>query len=226
MKRTQINQILQEAAAFIAQFRFALPPFAHLPPDQLLADASALVLDRRLGWDVTDYGSDDFAGLGLVLFTLRNGSLAELRQGRGMVYAEKLLISREGQRSPMHTHHLKTEDIINRGGGDLVVQIYGTGPDGQRDTTTPVSVLCDGQPVTLPAGGHLRLRPGASVTLRPGDWHAFWAERADCLLGEVSTVNDDEADNIFDPPLPRFARIIEDAAPWRLLVSDYPPRKT
>jgi hypothetical protein len=75
---------------------------------------------------------------------------------------------------------------------------------------------------TLPAGGTLRLAPGESVTLMPGDWHAFRAEGAYCLIGEVSTVNDDETDNVFDPPLPRFATVEEDSAPWRLLVSDYP----
>ncbi|MGD7552073.1 D-lyxose/D-mannose family sugar isomerase, partial [Ralstonia pseudosolanacearum] len=85
--------------------------------------------DRRLGWDITDYGSGDFARMGLALFTLRNGTLAELQQGRGMVYAEKLLISRVHQLSPMHTHIVKSEDIINRGGGTLVVELYGSSPD-------------------------------------------------------------------------------------------------
>lgn len=73
----------------------------------------------------------------------------------------------------------------------------------------------------LPAGGVLRLGPGESVTLLPGVWHAFWAEEADVLIGEVSTVNDDETDNIFAEPVSRFAEIDEDEAPWRLLVSDY-----
>lgn len=52
--------------------------------------------------------------------------------------------------------------------------------------------------------------------------HAVIKSGADCLIGEVSTVNDDLSDNIFDPPLPRFATVHEDAAPWRLLVSDQP----
>ncbi len=75
--------------------------------------------------------------------------------------------------------------------------------------------------VELPAGGLLRLAPGQSVTLHPGDWHAFWAENEDVLIGEVSTVNDDETDNIFDPPVARFSQIEEDERPYRLLVSDY-----
>ncbi len=41
------------------------------------------------------------------------------------------------------------------------------------------------------------------------------------LVGEVSTVNDDETDNIFREPIGRFANIDEDTDPVHLLVSDY-----
>ena len=53
------------------------------------------------------------------------------------------------------------------------------------------------------------------------NWHAFWGEGADVLIGEVSTVNDDETDNVFHEPLARFSEIEADAEPARLLVSDY-----
>ena len=46
----------------------------------------------------------------------------------------------------------------------------------------------------------------------PGDWHAFWGEGGDVLIGEVSTVNDDETDNWFAEPIGRFASIEEDVA--------------
>ena len=59
------------------------------------------------------------------------------------------------------------------------------------------------------------------MTLLPGDWHAFWAEGGTVLIGEVSTVNDDETDNVFREPIGRFSDIEEDEAPLRLLVSDY-----
>ena len=81
--------------------------------------------------------------------------------------------------------------------------------------------MCDGLSVPFKAGDKLRLEPGESITLRPGDWHAFWGEGADVLIGEVSTVNDDETDNIFHEPITRFSQIGEDAEPARLLVSDY-----
>ena len=55
----------------------------------------------------------------------------------------------------------------------------------------------------------------------PGHWHAFWGERGDVLIGEVSTVNDDQTDNIFRDPIGRFSDVDEDVAPTHLLVSDY-----
>jgi D-lyxose ketol-isomerase len=222
MLRSEINAILREAAAFIAGFGWHLPPFADWSPATLQAHADSDIVARRLGWDVTDYGTGDFARIGLALFTLRNGRLADLAAGRGMLYAEKLLISRVDQLAPMHRHALKAEDIVNRGGGRLVVELYASAPDGSIDRAAPVTVPSDGMPQTLPPGGRLALDPGQSVTLMPGVWHAFWAEQADCLIGEVSTVNDDETDNIFAEPVPRFPQIDEDAPPWRLLVSDYP----
>ena len=225
MKRSEVNAILREADAFIRSHGFALPPFAHWTPDELRERAGPAILDARLGWDVTDYGRGEFDRLGLALFTLRNGSLDDLRAGRGMCYAEKLLISREGQLSPMHRHVLKAEDIINRGGGTLVIEPYRSAPDGAVDRERPVSVPCDGTMRRLEPGERLRLRPGESVTLLPGVWHAFWGEAdggdGDVLIGEVSTVNDDVTDNVFEDRLPRFSAIEEDEAPWRWLVSDY-----
>lgn len=222
MKRSTVNAILREADAMIRAAGFTLPPFAHLAPDDLARLAGSEVVARRLGWDVTDYGGGDFARLGLALFTLRNGRVADLGAGKGMLYAEKLLVLRQGQLCPMHCHRLKAEDIIHRwGAGRLEVELFASDAAGGRDTGAPVTVLCDGVARTVPAGGRIVLGLGESITLMPGDWHAFRALDGDCLLGEVSTVNDDETDNIFDPPLPRFSTIDEDAAPWRWLVSDY-----
>lgn len=222
MKRSSVNQILREADAMIRAAGFTLPPFGGLAPDDLARLAGSEVVARRLGWDVTDYGGGDFARLGLALFTLRNGRAADLGAGKGMLYAEKLLVLRQGQLCPMHCHRVKAEDIIHRWGeGRLEVELFASDAAGARDLGAPVTVLCDGLPRTVPAGGRIVLSLGESITLMPGDWHAFRALDGDCLLGEVSTVNDDETDNIFDPPLPRFSTIDEDAAPWRWLVSDY-----
>lgn len=221
MKRSDINRIKREAQDFIASFGAVLPPFADWSPDQMRSSEANNIRERGLGWDITDYGQGRFDELGLFLFTLRNGDVNDLSQGRGMLYAEKLLISREKQLSPMHRHIVKAEDIINRGGGDLIMEIYASDQDGGIDRDNPLVVPSDGCPVTVKPGGLMRLKPGQSVTLMPGVWHAFWAEQGDCLIGEVSTVNDDRTDNVFEEPIPRFATIEEDAAPDFLLVSDY-----
>ena len=176
---------------------------------------------KRQGWDITDYGQGKFDELGLFLFTVRNGDNADLKSGRGMLYAEKIMISRKDQLSPMHKHFLKAEDIINRGGGMLVLELFAQAPDGSIDREADVTVPVDGQMRTLKAGGKLALKPGESVTLLPGVWHSFWGEGADVLIGEVSTVNDDVNDNAFEMPIGRFSDINEDEAPVHLLVSDY-----
>ncbi len=223
MKRSRINAIMAEASELIRRHGFVLPPFANWTPQDFIARCNAArhIIDARCGWDITDYGAGDFDRMGLFLFTLRNGRLADLQRGTGMCYAEKLLISREGQLSPMHTHRVKAEDIINRGGADLVIELYGSDDQGQFAPDRGVDVACDGITRHVGPGGKLRLAPGASVTLMPGDWHAFWAEGGDVLIGEVSTVNDDLTDNIFRDPIGRFARIEEDTPPDHLLVSDY-----
>jgi D-lyxose ketol-isomerase len=94
-------------------------------------------------------------------------------------------------------------------------------PDGSVDEESDVVVATDARLRTLKAGDLLKLKAGESVTLLPGNWHAFWAEGADVLMGEVSTVNDDLTDNYFREPVGRFSAIEEDAGPAHLLVSDY-----
>ncbi len=223
MKRSRINEIMAEADSMIRSFGFALPPFAYWTPEEFEAnrDTARRVVDARCGWDVTDYGAGRFDEMGLFLFTLRNGRLEDLQRGGGMCYAEKLLISRQDQLSPMHTHALKAEDIINRGGATLVVELFGSDDDGNFAEDRGGVVLCDGIRREYAPGEKLNFAPGESVTLMPGDWHAFWGEGGDVLIGEVSTVNDDETDNIFRDPIGRFANIDEDEAPTHLLVSDY-----
>lgn len=223
MKRSRINDIMAEADHMIRSFGFVLPPFANWTPDEFKAkkDVAAAIINARCGWDITDYGAGRYDELGLFLFTLRNGRLADLQRGGGMCYAEKLLISRQDQLSPMHTHVLKAEDIINRGGATLVIELFGSDEQGKFAQDRGGVVWCDGIERPFTPGEKLKLAPGESVTLMPGDWHAFWGEGGDVLIGEVSTVNDDETDNIFREPIGRFSTITEDVAPAHLLVSDY-----
>jgi D-lyxose ketol-isomerase len=223
MKRSEINTIMAEADEMIRSYGFVLPPFAFWTPEEFVSnkDRAQNVIDARCGWDITDYGAGRYNELGLFLFTLRNGRLADLQRGGGMCYAEKLLISKQDQLSPMHTHVIKAEDIINRGGATLVVELFGSDSDGQFAEDKGGTVYCDGIRRDFAAGEKLKLAPGESVTLMPGDWHAFWGEGGDVLIGEVSTVNDDETDNCFREPIGRFASVDEDVTPTHLLVSDY-----
>lgn len=221
MKRSRVNEIIREADDFIRSFGYRLPPFAYWSPDEMAARRPRGILDARLGWDITDYGQGRFDELGLFLFTVRNGDARDLARGSGMLYAEKIMISRKDQLSPMHRHYLKAEDIINRGGGTLVIELFMPASDLSIDRKAEVEVPTDGTLRRLAAGGLLKLDPGESVTLLPGVWHAFWAEGADVLIGEVSTVNDDLTDNVFADPIGRFSSIDEDEPPLHLLVSDY-----
>ncbi len=223
MKRSRINDIMAEADEMIRHHGFSLPSFAYWTPEEFKSKASTAkhVVDARCGWDITDFGAARYDEMGLFLFTLRNGLLSDLESGKGMCYAEKLLISKQDQLSPMHTHVIKAEDIINRGGATLVVELFGSDDDGNFAEDAGGTVWCDGIRVDYTPGQKLKFAPGESVTLRPGDWHAFWGEGGDVLIGEVSTVNNDETDNIFREPIGRFAKIEEDVAPTHLLVSDY-----
>jgi hypothetical protein len=222
MKRSEINAIMRDADDFIRSHGFHLPPFAYWSPEVWAAvgEEAREIVECGLGWDITDFGSGDYPNIGLFLFTIRNGRPQNLRQMRGKLYCEKLLIVGEGQVTPLHFHWHKTEDIINRGGGDLVLQLYNATPD-ERLADTPVTVSVDGVRRTAPAGGKIVLTPGESITLVDHCYHEFWAEGGRVLAGEVSLVNDDAADNRFYRPVGRFPQIVEDAAPLHLLTQDY-----
>lgn len=224
MKRSEVNEIIRQSDAFIRSFGFVLPPFAYWTPDEMKSRRSDIdgIVDARLGWDITDYGEGRFDEMGLFLFTTRNGRLSDLQGGGGMCYAEKIMISKQDQISPMHRHILKAEDIINRGGATLAIEMFESDAGGNIDETAQVAVATDGVKRLFGPGDILHLAQGESVTLMPGNWHKFWGEGGDVLIGEVSTVNNDLTDNVFREPIGRFAEIDEDEAPLHLLVSDYP----
>ena len=131
MKRSEINAIMRDGIAFIRKMNFALPPFAYWTPADWRRKNREYdeIRDNMLGWDITDFGSGDFHRVGLFLFTVRNGN-AKLRKRYDKPYAEKLMIVEEGQVTPYHFHWSKAEDIINRGGGKLVIKLYNSTPAG------------------------------------------------------------------------------------------------
>ncbi len=224
MKRSEVNRHIGEANSFFREHHFALPPFADWTPrewESLGAEADEIRL-RKLGWDVTDFNSGNFEQTGLIAFTLRNGRYADPKDHRA--YAEKILLIRENQVTPLHRHFVKTEDIIHRGGtpgGLLVLQLYNVGPDDSL-ARTPVRVSSDGVARSIPAGSDVALRHGESITLTPGIYHTFHALGGPALVGEVSSVNDDDTDNRFHTPLLRYSSIQEDEPPIRWLCTEYP----
>ena len=225
MKRSEINRALREMEEMCRREHCYLPPFCHFTPEQwrTLSRDYAEVRDCMLGWDVTDYGLGDFAKVGLSLITLRNGSRV-MSDKYPKVYAEKLLFLKQGQYSPNHFHWFKTEDIINRGGGNVLIRVYNARPDESVDRESEVCVRTDGLVRVVPAGTQIRLTPGESIHIPQYLYHDFSVEAGtgDVLLGEVSQCNDDKADNRFNPPVGRFPTIEEDEPPYRLLCCEYP----
>jgi D-lyxose ketol-isomerase len=220
MKRSEINQILKNAKAFMAEKQFILPPWSNwsVADWKENKEDAREVIENMLGWDITDFGSGDFYKRGLFLFTLRNGKFNVDKKP----YAEKIMIVAENQETPMHYHWSKMEDIINRGGGNLVIDLYNSTPDNKFDTTT-VNFKKDGVKGTAEAGGKVVLAPGESICLEQGMYHRFYGEpgKGLVLVGEVSMVNDDSADNCFYETIGRFPVIEEDEEPVHLLASDY-----
>lgn len=222
MKRSELNQIILEAETFVRNQGFYLPPFAHWSPQEWAdkGPEAAEIVECNLGWDVTDFGLGEYEKKGVLLFTIRNGTLEELSKGDGKVYCEKILVCKPEQLVLHHYHVRKTEDIINRGGGKLEIILHQADANG-KFSNQDVTVKCDGIARTVPAGGKVVLEPGESITLRPYQYHQFYATGQTVLCGEVSTVNDDHNDNFFLEPVGRFPTIEEDEAPYRLLMGDY-----
>ena len=132
------------------------------------------------------------------------------------------MISRSNQLTLTHCHEFKREDIINRGGGRLIFELFNRKGSSIELDDTPVTVSRDGELLTVEPGEKLYLNPGESILLERNIFHRFYAEEgADVLIGEVSAVNDDLNDNIFYGKQTRFPEIIEDELPYRYLISDY-----
>jgi D-lyxose ketol-isomerase len=224
MKRSEINAIMRDGLAFLKKMNFLMPPFAHWSPADWKKKGPECsdIIDQQLGWDITDFGSGDYSKTGLLLFTIRNGKFADLKQQDGKVYAEKIMIVKENQLTPTHFHFQKMEDIINRGGGNLVIRLWNSTPGGKL-AQSPVTVAMDGVQVNVKAGGTITLKPGESVCLPQRLYHRFWGQpgKGMVLVGEVSRVNDDHVDNRFYDPVGRFPEIDEDVAPLHLLYNDY-----
>ena len=227
MKRSEINAYIAEAKELLESISFKLPPFAYWTPEDWASKGAEAdeIRDNALGWDITDYAEGRYNEIGLLLFTIRNGNYhrPELYPKD---YAEKIMIVKENQTCPMHYHWKKREDIINRGGGNLVLELYqADAQEGLSENEVHISV--DGIRKICRPGEALILTPGESICLEPFIYHKFYGEpgKGTVIVGEVSGVNDDVNDNRFLKPLKRFPQIIEDEEPLHYLCNEYPPAK-
>ena len=219
MKRSEINTIIKEARAFFASQNFNLPQWLDWTYQEWETKGPECEEIKRngLGWDVTDFATGDFENVGLTAVTVRNGNVKFDKK----TYCEKIMMVRVGQVTPIHFHWKKMEDIINRAGGDLCMKLWKA--DAQECLTDEdVKIQIDGITTTIKAGEVLRLKPGESISFEPYIYHTFWAEGEPCMVGEVSTVNDDENDNRFYEPLGRLSEIEEDEPKCQPLCNEYP----
>lgn len=160
-------------------------------------------------WDITDFGLGDFDRFGLILV-----NLAEEPE-----YCEKLMFAFRDQVTPLHTHGRKKEDIICRH-GQLALELW-QGKPTESPKGAAFDIAINGRMQSVSNGQVTILNAGERITLTPGIYHAFWPTTDDCIIGEVSTANDDANDNFFlDPNIGRFPGIEEDEAPLIRLISE------
>jgi D-lyxose ketol-isomerase len=218
MKRSEINRYINDAKNFFAEHQFHLPVWADWSPAEWATKGEECEEIRRnqLGWDVTDFATGKFEEIGLTLVTIRNGNV----KYDNKTYCEKIMFVRENQVTPTHFHWKKMEDIIHRGGGTFCVRLW-KADENEQPTDAPCSVQIDGVTTVIPAGEVLRLKPGQSISFEPYMYHEFWSEGGHSMIGEVSTVNDDENDNRFLQSPGRYPSIEEDEPAEYLLCNEY-----
>ena len=213
MKRSEINQAIVEAKKMMENYSWVLPQWGYWSKEDYINEPSVskYLKDHQMGWDVTDFGKGLFNEQGITLFCIRNGIQGNAQD---KPYAEKLLFMREGQEIPFHSHKVKLEDIINRGGGDLAIEFVMVN-EHLKEKNENINILVDGIQVEVEPHEPLILKRGQSVTVERNIYHKFYAVKGTGMVmaGEVSQVNDDNNDNYFLEPVGRFTQIEEDEQP-------------
>ena len=221
IKRSRVNQIMRESDEFIRSFGYVLPPFAYWSPEEWRTKGAEFdeIRNVGLGWDVTDFGSGDLRRIGRTIFTLRNGK-KDRRYPKA--YAQKAMHMIEDQKSVIHYHLNKMEDICNQGGGNVMILFWAVAENGQRGMD-PLTLSMGGRKIIQPAGEPLRLVPGDAVCVPPRTYHQFWSEagHGPTLSIEVSSVCDDHTDNYFLDGGRRFPAIEEDEPSRYALCNEY-----
>lgn len=225
MRRSQINNLIDDALDFIHSQNFHLPTWAKWNAEKWATMGSEVdeIKKHGLGWMVTDFGSKEFDKTGLLLFVMRNGLLLNNRPQTTKLYAEKMFVIQPEQVTPWHFHWMKTKDLINRGGGRLEIELAWVADDEKSFEDREVRVQVDGITRIIPSGGKLILEPGESVSLPPKLCHQFFGHKGDksVLAGEVSSLNDDTKDNCFLGKKVDRTPIIEDVEAKYSLTGEY-----
>lgn len=175
----------------------------------LCFEKNGWVLPPEPKWDVTDFGLGDFTSSGLLLV-----NLCEEEE-----YCEKLMFARKNQETPLHYHKKKKEDIICRQG--MLALHFWNIVDGKMNTELSFMLKKNGSFIEVQPSEKIILQAGERVTIPSNVWHKFYPESDECIIGEVSTANDDLHDNFFDnPKIGRYAAIVEDEPAIVKLLSD------
>ena len=210
MKRSEINFAINKAKQIMEEYSWTLPIWGYWTKKEYEENPKIkkYLKEHQMGWDVTDFGKGMFNQQGITLFCIRNGI-----QGKNedKPYAEKLLFMYEGQEIPYHSHKVKLEDIINRGGGDLALEFVEV-DNNLQEFKNDILVSVDGEDKTIKPHEPLILKRGQSVTVERNIYHKFYAAKGTGMVmaGEVSQVNDDNNDNYFLETVGRFSKIEED----------------
>ena len=232
ISRSAIDQTIDQALELFSKLNYHVPGWASWDASMWQKiDAAhdngegpdhSEIKRNGLGWNITDFGSSTFAKMGLLLLIIRNGLIANGKPNCGKTYAEKAMVIQPGQVKPWHFHWDKTEDLLNRGGGRLVMQLGMASSDEKSVSSEDFTVRVDGIERRMKGGESLTLQPGESVCIPPRMCHQFYAHPKDqvVLAGEISSLNDDSKDNCF---MCRCVdrEIIEDQEKKYLLISDY-----
>ena len=221
MKRSELNRYIAEADAFFAKNHFMLPPFAQWTPQEW----------ETKGPEVNEI-RDPATGLGRDGF--RFGRLPPdrphgLHATNGLspdgepskVYAEKIIYVREGQVTPFHYHASRMVDTLTEAGREARWWFHFTFHPRRRTRGNPSLCFLRWSSVSCRRGRCGDAGSGQSVTLPPFLYHTFYAVDGDALIGEVSSLNNDDTDNFFLDKLPRYPAVVEDEAPTRLLCTEY-----
>lgn len=220
MKRSEINRIIEERVVFMKSLGYSFPNEAYWDLrdwNGYKGDVSERI-KRGIGWDVTDFGLDNFRKKGLLSYVLTNGVIKD-----GIVdqqYAEKYLIVGNGQITPRHHHKKKVEDIVNMDGGNLKICVHNT------CDLDYVKIFHNYEWIMYNSGTIITLKKNDRIRLDQNHDHEFWGDDM-VFLKEISSFNDDKGDNVFlDERVNRFPKEIkEDEVPRYLLHTELPGTK-